>query len=59
MHVRSFFECPPALPQPSAEHAAANPDGLLILQAHHHLVERDIFLRFDHINNKGFIPIQL
>jgi hypothetical protein len=31
------------LTQPSTEHAAADPDGLLILQARYHLVERDIF----------------
>ncbi|MBY4638437.1 hypothetical protein K6L44_00150 [Gluconacetobacter entanii] len=46
------------LPQPSTEHAAADPDGLLILQARYHLVERDIFLRFDHADDKGFMSVK-
>ncbi|WP_264802157.1 hypothetical protein, partial [Ameyamaea chiangmaiensis] len=53
-----FFECPPPLPQPSAEHASTDPDGLLTLQARDHLFESDVLLRFDHANNKGFMPVQ-
>lgn len=58
VHGRSFFECPSVLPQPATEHAATDPDITFALQARHHLVKRDVFLRFDHAENEVFMPVQ-
>src|SRR3984885_10843983 len=58
MHVRTFFECPAAAAQPSAQRAATDVEGALGLQPGNHLVERDVLGCLDHGDDKGFMSIE-
>ena len=56
--MRSYLKVPPRRPSPNPLGTTTDLETNLIDEAHHHLIGRNVLLRFDHLENEDLLWIE-